>query len=104
MKVKIVNDSSGLQTVWNKWQIKYDRLYDRAFDTTKIDAVRGHYSYKPTFEGLGECLDRFIDNPQWLTTRAAYEAWCDRQAKELTPINRIPGKRNKLVYLKHRFL
>ena len=27
VKVKLIENSNGLMTVWNKWQIKYDRLY-----------------------------------------------------------------------------
>lgn len=104
MKVKMVNDSKGLQSVWNPWQIKYDRLYDRVFDNTKIEAVRGVYTFKPTFQGLRECLDTFFQNPKWLGLRVTYEAWCDRQVKELTSLNSFTGKRNKLLYIKHRFL
>ena len=91
-------------TVWNKWQIKYDRLYDREFNNTKIETVRGKYNYKPTFEGLGECLEEFISNPVWLGMNTRYEAWCDRQCGEWTPLWEIPGKKAKLRYLKHRIL
>ena len=103
-KVKLVENSNALMTVWNKWQIKYDRLYDREFNNTKIETVRGKYNYKPTFEGLGECLEEFISNPVWLGMNTRYEAWCDRQCGEWTPLWEIPGKKAKLRYLKHRIL
>lgn len=103
-KVKLVENSNGLMTVWNKWQIKYDRLYNREFDNFKINSVRGDYHYKPTFEGLGECLEEFISNPVWLDMNIRYEAWCDCQCGEWTPLRDIPGKRAKLNYLKHRLL
>ena len=103
-KVKLVENSNGLMTVWNKWQIKYDRLYDREFNNTKIETVRGKYNYKPTFEGLGECLEEFISNPVWLGMNDRYEAWCDRQCGEWTPLWEIPGKKAKLRYLKYRIL
>lgn len=103
-KVNLVENSNGLMTVWNKWQIRYDRLYDREFNNTKIETVRGKYNYKPTFEGLGECLDEFISNPVWLGMNDRYEAWCDRQCGEWTPLWEIPGKKAKLRYLKHRIL
>ena len=104
LKVNLVENSNGLMTVWNKWQIRYDRLYDREFNNTKIETVRGKYNYKPTFEGLGECLDEFISNPVWLGMNERYEAWCDRQCGEWTPLWEIPGKKAKLRYLKHRIL
>lgn len=103
-KVKLVENSDGLMTVWNKWQIKYDRLLNREFDNSKIESVRGIYEYKPTFEGLGKCIEEFISNPVWLGMNGRYEAWCDRQCGEWTPLKEIPGKRAKLSYLKHRFL
>lgn len=101
-KVKLVENSNGLMTVWNKWQIKYDRLYNREFDNSKIESVRGKYDYKPTFEGLGECLEEFISSPVWLGMNVRYEAWCDRQCREWTPLRDIPGKGAKFSYLKHR--
>lgn len=103
-KVKLVENSNGLMTVWNKWQIRYDRLYDREFNNTKIETVRGKYNYKPTFEGLGECLEEFISDPVWLVMNDRYEAWCDRQCGEWTPLWKIPGKKAKLRYLKYRIL
>lgn len=103
-KVRYVEDSAGLQKVWNPWQIKYDRLYNRVFDNSKIESIRGHYEYKPTFEGLGECLDAFLENPKWLGIRASYEGYCDKVARERTPLKIITGNKNKLRYLLHRYL
>ena len=103
-KVKIVENSNGLMTVWNKWQIKYDRLFNREFNNAKIEAVRGKYDYKPVFEGLEECLEVFTSKPVWLGMNVRYEAWCDRKCGEWTPLKDIPGKRAKLSYLKHRIL
>lgn len=103
-KVKLVDNSIGLMTVWNKWQIKYDRLYNREFDNSKIESVRGKYIYKPTFEGLGECLEEFISNPVWFSMNAKYEAWCDRQCREWTPLRDITGTKNKIVYIKNRII
>ena len=102
-KVKIVEDSKGLQNVWNKWQIVYDRLFDREFDNSKIESVRGNYVYKPTFEGLDECLTQFLEDPKWLGRSWRYEAWCDRQVGEVTPLREIEGIKNKLRYIKWRF-
>lgn len=104
--VKFVENSKGLMTVWNKWQIKYDRLYDRQFDNSKIESVRGKYKYKPTLIGLEECLREFISNPVWIdgNINVKYEAWCDKQCGEWTPLREISGKRNKIQYIRHRLL
>ncbi|MDF2588862.1 MAG: NAD-dependent epimerase/dehydratase [Anaerocolumna sp.] len=102
-KVQFVEDSTGLQTVWHSpWQIKYDRIYNRTFDNSKIDKVRGQYKYKELFEGLEECLSEFLINPRWISFSPKYEAWCDRITHEWTPIREIPGKKNKIMYIKYR--
>ncbi|WP_394523265.1 hypothetical protein [Lacrimispora sp. JR3] len=104
-KVKMVKDSTELQRVWNPWQIRYDRLYNRTFDNSKIEAVIGKYDYELCFVGLGKCLEEFLENPMWLiNNNTRYEAWCDRQAGEFTPLDEIPGHFNKLRYLKWRFI
>lgn len=104
-KVIYVNDSQGLQNVWNPWQIRYDRLYDRVFDNSKIEDAIGDVSYRPTFEGLEECLCRFLDNPMWqLRIKWKYEAWCDSVANEFTSIKEINGNGGKYEYIKWRVI
>lgn len=103
-KIKMVKDSTELQKIWNPWQIRYDRLYNRVFDNSKIESVRGEYNYKLCFEGLSECLDKFLENPEWLSINIEYEAWCDQQTGEFLPLWKIPGRRNKIKYLKWRFM
>ena len=104
-KVKIVDNSYNLQKVWNKWQIKYDRLYNREFDNSKIESIRGHYEYKDTFKGLEECLNEFLEHPIWSPSmNVKYEAYCDRITGERTPLRDIPGKKAKLIYLMQRYL
>lgn len=105
LNIKYVDNSQGLQTVWNPWQIKYDRLFDRRFNSGKIITLTGMSSYVPVEEGLTKCLTNFLADPQWLAYRMnwGYEGWSDKQTHSLTNIFEINGKRNKLRYLKHRF-
>ena len=103
-KVKMIDSSDGLQQVWNPWQIKYDRLFDRVFNNSKIENICGKYNYKSIESGLQECLNNFLDNPQWLNFNWRYEAWADKQAKEHTPLREIEGVRTKVRYMKWRYL
>ncbi len=96
-------DSRQLQKVWNPAQIRYDRLYDRRFDGIKLEAVCGKIRFKSLRSGLAECLNAFLDYPEWSGMNWRYEAWADRCAGERTPIRDIMGKRNKLRYLKWRY-
>lgn len=102
-KVKMIDNSDGLQKVWSPWQIKYDRLFDRIFDNNKIEKICGKYNYKSMESGLHECLSSFLDNPQWLNFNWRYEAWADKQAQECTPLGEIEGIRTKAKYVKWRY-
>ena len=44
-KVKLVDNSLGLENVWNPWQIRYDRLYNRLFDSRKVNYACGDFHY-----------------------------------------------------------
>lgn len=44
-----------------KWQLKYNRIYDRVFDSTKIDTICGvKIQYTPIKDGLRCCLEEFL--------------------------------------------
>lgn len=103
-KVKIIDNSLGLQKSWNPWQIKYDRMYDRIFDSSKIQKVCGTYYYKDIKSGLKECLGNFLDCPKWLGFNWRYEAWADKVAGEHASIREIVGLRTKAGYIKRRYL
>lgn len=102
-KVKMIDNSLGLQKVWNPWQIKYDRMYDRVFDSSKIQEVCGTYHYKDIKSGLEECLGNFLDNAKWLSFNWRYEAWADRVAGEHASISEIKGWKTKAGYIKRRY-
>lgn len=103
-KVLMPEDSAGLQKVWNGAQIKYDRLYDRTFDGKKLAEVCGDTAFRDLRSGLRECLNAFLDSPVWLGFNWRYEAWADRCAGERTRLGDIEGRRNRLGYLKERYL
>ena len=103
-KVKWVDNSLGLQKAWNSWQVRYDRLFDRTFDSSKVDLICGGYHYKSMKDGLQECLERFLDKPKWLGMNWRYEAWADKMTGEHTAIKEIDGLRTKVGYLNQRYL
>ncbi len=102
-KVLMTEDSVGLGRVWNEAQIRYDRLYDRVFDGTKLARVCRNMEFKDLRSGLRECLNAFLEEPEWFGINWRYEAWADRRAGERTRIGDIVGKRNKLGYVKRRY-
>ena len=102
VKVCYLENSEELQEQWNPWQIKYDRLFDRAFDSSKVDKIVGKVEYRSTFEGIEQCLTDFIINPRWLKRNWNFEAWCDKQCGEWTPLFSDVDLKSKAVYLKYR--
>lgn len=104
MKYLYQEDSSALQTVWRQAQIKYDRLYNRKFDNSKVVAIGGFDRFKPIREGTSECLKEFLQRPEFLSLKWDYEAWADKFAGERAKLSEINGKKTKLSYLKKRYL
>lgn len=102
-KVKFVDNSEYLQTIWNKYQIKYDRLFDRKFDSSKLTTVTGFDDFTEFKQGLTVCLKDFLKNPQWRAINWKFEAWADKQAGERTKLKEIKGIKTKVKYLIWRY-
>lgn len=106
LKVAYINDSNALGKVTNrKEQIKYDRLYDRKFDNSKICSIAPlMIDDKKPEDGLKECLLRFINNGEkfdkidW-----KFEGYADKITKEKTRLKEIKGVKNLLKYLIARY-
>ena len=62
MKVHYLENSEDISKVLNsKYQLKYDRLFNRKFDSSLVEKILGHkVKYKELEEGLELCLNQFI--------------------------------------------
>ncbi len=87
-----------------KYQVIYDRLYDRFFDTTCGDEYLDSKAFIRIEEGLEQCLLAFLNAPKWKNINWAYEANKDRIVGEHTPLSQIGGMRNKIRYILYRFV
>jgi nucleoside-diphosphate-sugar epimerase len=92
-------------STWNhgKYQIVYDRLYDRKFDNTKIDQFINTNEFIDAKEGLKKCLKTFIQNPKFKAISWRNEAQKDRFTKERTPLSEISGIKEKVKYILFRY-
>ena len=95
-------DLAGL----NRWQIRYDRLYDRRFDSRKIQMVTGETRpYTETEAGLKACLDRFLKGDRrFLGRNWKTEAAFDRISGDRARLADIRGRKNKLRYVVYRYI
>ena len=80
-------------------QVKYDRLYNRRFDNSKINKFIEVSTFKKTIPALTECLSSFIDNPHYNQVYWGLEAKRDRLIGEWTKISEITGVKQKIKYL-----
>lgn len=85
----------------NRYQINYDRLYDRKFDNTKIETVtQEEQTYKDVKEGLRQCLADFLDGDRAFLNRDwRVEGAFDRLSGDKTRLSDISGWKNKIKYI-----
>lgn len=100
-----VDDSSRLNSIINPDQVRYDRLYDRKFDNSKIQRVSGEgEGFIAPGQGLAKCFENFIrGNKQFKSRGWKAEAVLDRITGEKSKIKDIPGWKNKMKYVFFRY-
>lgn len=106
IKVCLLENSIGYQNTLNKYQVKYDRLFNRVFDNSFITNLsENSILYTPLEEGLSKCLREFLNGKRnfkeinWL-----HEGYFDRMTGENTNFSEILGNKNKLKYLIGRYI
>ena len=87
-----------------KWQVYYDRIYDRYFSSDKIETLLGYPLGQNMKEELIEALGRFVHCPSFKPIDWGLEGLRDKEAKEHTPLSEIPNYKFRVVYLIYRYL
>lgn len=104
-EVKVVFANLGEFFGKNAYQVIYDRLFDRKFDSSKINALLTQNGEKQLGGGSLEthialCLKEFIQNPCFNGIDFDDEIKKDALCREMTELRQIQGIQNKLTYLK----
>jgi len=88
-----------------KYQYQYDRLFNRTFDSGKVEKVIGEVpTYIKPKEGLTRCVREFIlEFESFRTIDWRMEAAFDRRTASRTSVSEIQGKRDRLRYLGYRY-
>lgn len=91
---------------WNQgeYQIKYDRLFDRDFDNSKINKFINTEEFLKVQIGLKKCLTSFLRNPSFKQINWKKEAIKDRYTNERTSLKEIDGFKQKIKYIIFRYL
>lgn len=79
-------------------QIKWDRLYNRCFDNTKISKYIDLNTFKETIPTLSNCVSSFINKPEFGQIDWMTEARRDKVTGTWTNINEINGARWRIKY------
>lgn len=87
----------------SRYQIEYDRLYNRIFDVSKMEGLISIGSLEQVQIRLKSCLVSFLENQEFLKINWRSEALKDKFTKEFTPLKEIIGIKQKVKYLFFRF-
>lgn len=89
-----------------QYQVKYDRLFERRFDSQKLDVIRGkQYLYIPIRQGLEECLCKFVtQKKKFRSIDWKWEAYADRLVGEYTPLQEINSAKGIACYMLWRYV
>lgn len=87
-----------------EWQVTYDRLYDRSFETAKQSICAGSIPYVSPEVGLRQCLTLFLQSPTFRSISVKYEAHKDRLTGDFANINLLHSVNMKIEYLLNRFI
>lgn len=87
-----------------EYQIKYDRLFNRVFNSSKIAEFVDFQEFSPLEQGLTRCLQEFLEKPQFLAIDWCSEAIKDRFSGEVASLKEITHWKQKIKYLLCRFL
>lgn len=103
---KIVYQKIDKYYLWNKgiYQIKYDRLYDRKFDNSKLKSVIGEFEFSDVEELLENSLKEFFKKPTFGYINWKEQAAIDRITNEITKLSNIDGIKSKMKYLIFRYV
>lgn len=101
-KVSLVEQDLDGFLSWRsgKYQVVYDRLFDRVFDNKKISQFVDHAAFIVPQDGLKECLGEFLKKKHYVfkTPNWREEALKDYIVKEKTPLSEVSGLKSKIKY------
>lgn len=84
-------------------QIKYDRLFNRQFDNSKINQFIDTSTFLSPVDGLKSCLKTFLIAPHFLSINWAKEAIKDKQQGVFATFSELPSLKKKARYMYYRF-
>ena len=105
IKIQYTDDAKPIyEAMGNKYQVIYDRYFNRRFDNAKFLKTTGNYEFTEPEAGLENCLKEFLQNPEFGAVSYSCLAQMDKLTKERTDLSEISGFKQKGKYLIERYL
>lgn len=87
-----------------KFSVKYSRLFDYRYDNSKILRFVPGLTFRPTLEGLRDCLRTFMQQPSFRSISPYVQANLDRDGGGHLPLSVWGSSHEKFSYLFHRYM
>lgn len=106
-RVLYIDNNTVIEKIMrNQYQVKYDRLYNRRFDSEKVNQICDEeIQYCGIEQGLVNCLEEFLDNRRVFKNKSwELDAYMDKVSGERTVLSDIPSMKEKMKYIIARYL
>ena len=100
-KVKNLVKTLGIQN--SKYQVCYDRMYNRRFDSEKVNIICCDNSYIDIRKGLRNSIEKFLEKPKFGDINWKFEASKDRITGDVVNKDEIGDSEGYEKYIKYRY-
>lgn len=102
MKIKEVESAMSIHQPWAKFQLLYDRMYNRIFSNSKIRQY-ADVSFEPMASGICTAFTEFMNCPRFKPIDWKMEVRKDRLTGECVRLTEVVGAKAKVLYFFRRY-
>ena len=103
-KVLMQDKAYNLRLPWKKWQVLYDRYFDRCFNNEKIGKFVDVELFMQPDEGLRKCIRSFVHDPNFSNLDWRTQAKFDRLVGECAKWHEFQTMKERIKYYIRRFV
>jgi nucleoside-diphosphate-sugar epimerase len=100
----LTEQALNLSYSWGRYQVKYDRLFNRSFDNTKISRFIDVHKFVKPQEGLVSCLEQLCNHPSFHTIGWGTEGKYDRLTHEHASFREMQSYKDRIKYFLFRYI
>lgn len=104
INILMTEQAFNLKYRLGQYQVKYDRLFNRIFDNSKINYFVDVNTFVKPQDGLTNCLEHFCNHPIFSPNNWKMEGQYDRLTREHTSYREIRRNKDRFKYYLFRYL